>query len=585
MKITTLRKLKYLSLWKIAYIFCSFILAYVACWRLLWSWPQVNYLSNLFWITDIDNLLRHQYHQVGIADFSNGQTWNGYRWFQYVNAALWGLNPQIEIVLYFSITFAMSLIIGLRVLSENLDSVYKKLLVFSIPILLQSLVGAGSRGMELLTFFGLLSALVLYRIIESSVNDSVFFISVVFIPPFLFFISSGGYTLAVVTSCLVAFVVNRRQSTNDSDVQVRLRTTLLILLGNFLLYWLVLVMSPSTGANIFSVFIRNTQQNPFFPLGYILSSLSGGLISIQTFERFTTMQSLVLTLLIGIAVAFFTILTLYFGSRVNTSQSIGLILTSLYGLMTAVTMMPFRPLNMQWLLNTWYSLHFKMGLAGSIGLLIVTISKVNLLKKPFLGAMTVFIPLMVAIVVIANINQFRREIHERQYFISMVRDTLFPSGLMENEAGLTSLQLSLPESIKAVEIQRSHKLGVFNDRDKSLKLVGALGKPFVLAGSVFPDGWVGKNFSIYVLDQECLSIDISLVTDSHLQKNTVEVDLNNDNTQEIEIGTSPAVTRFSLKGENPVLNFSFRETFTPSEVSESQDGRVLAAVVGVTCIP
>lgn len=573
------------SVWKIAYIVFSALLASLACYRLLWSWPQVNYLSNLFWITDIDHLLRHEYREVGIAGFSNGQTWNGYRWFQYVNAILFGLNPQIEIILYFFITFAMSLLIGLRVFSEDIDSAYKKLLVFSIPIILQSLVGAGSRGMELFTFFGLLLTLVLFKTIESDVSNTVFIFSAVLIPPFLFFVSSGGYTLAVIASCLVVFVLNRNKSRLEFRVRTRLRIVLSILFGNLFLYWLVLTLSPSTGTQVISVLVRNTRRNLLFPIGYVVSSLSGGLISNQTFEGFTVTSSLILTLLIGILVAIFTILVVYIENRAHALQSIGLILVSLYGLMSVITMMPFRPLSMQWLLNTWYLLHFKVGLAGSIGLLIVTISKVKLRKKLCLAALTMLIPVMVTIVVYANINQLRREIHERQYFISMVRDTLFPIGLKENESGVTSLQLSLPESLKAIEIQREHSLGVFNDLDNSLQLVGAFGEPFFLAGSVFTDGWVGQNFSIYVFDKKCKVLNVHLHTAELLKTNTAIVRFNDGRMQKVEIGIDADLTRFFLSGESPVLDFTFQKVYTPSEVSESLDGRTLAAVIGTSCSP
>ena len=518
-------------------------------------------------------------------DFSGGQAMNGYRWFQYVNSIIFNLNTSVELVVYFTITWVLSLLIGLQVMASlpKHSEPYKYLLVFAIPVVLNSLVGSGSRGMELGTYGGLLIMIGIFKSISSGLRSKYFLVIVVTGPPVLFLVFMGGYTNGFTGALLIVYLADRIRPKLESLVMTRVKMLLVSSVTSMLIFSWLVAQSDSNGTQFTHELFTQVRRNVLFPLGYVFAGQAGGLISIQTLEKMSTPASILTTFAIAAVVTTLLVSAIILAYRWEWCRSISLTLTSIYGITAAVSLLPFRAFNVQTLISTWYVLHFKIALAGTIGLFIVAISKRKLKMKSWPTVFALLIPMFVLISVMANIRQWQREPFERKYMTAIVQDSLFTSGLKENASGLTSLQISLAASLQAIEIQREHQLGVFRDIDKSLKLVGAYGKPFFLTGDVYGDGWVGEKFSVYVLDSKCKSLTVQLVTDVMLKTTRASISSNFGESKTVEVGTEQRSLQFPISGTLPELNFEFSKTFVPSKMSESQDGRTLASVVSVSC--
>jgi hypothetical protein len=157
----------------------SFLTAIVSSWRMIWSWPNALWLGDFWIIDDVNNLMLNRFSNVTWFEFATRQ-WsiNSWRWFTYINVKFFHWNMDYEIFAYYLIVLIMTVAVVKRYQPQI--SGKKKLLFFLIPGVLLNFVGAGARGMELGTFFGILIfILLILQIFRNSTRLTIYQVYIV----------------------------------------------------------------------------------------------------------------------------------------------------------------------------------------------------------------------------------------------------------------------------------------------------------------------------------------------------------------------------------------------------------------------
>lgn len=574
-------------IWIAGYVTFTTVICVLAGLRLWWSWPDASWLSNFWFIDDVDRLLNGDLGNV--TWFAVGDQWamNGYRWFEYISASFFGFDARLENVSYYLIVIAMSLLVGLRILNRlpREHGAWPRATVFLIPVVLASMSGAGSRGMELGTFTGVLLLVALFLLLDSSVGNRTFLFIVVPAVPIIVFVFVGGYVSGPTMALAAVWILQFWRPT----LTPALRRRLTILTASFV-FWTVVyvlllrVLSPNTGTGEVSSFLTAISRDPLIPVKYLFWGPAGGLFTSQTVEALEG-SGVWIAAGVSTVVILFTVLSVVMAYRRAWSEATVPLLMVIYPWGIALTLLATRSSDILSLLNTWYSLHFKVALAGMIWLAILGLRGRSLHLSPTRIVAFVLLTCVAITVVVANVVQFNRQPNERTYFLNIAKQSLFPSELSEDAAGRTALQVSLEESLDAVEILRRHDLGVFRNPMSTLMKVYGYEPQFVTLGSLFDDGWAGPGFSVLVLDPSCNTLEIELVNPLPTTREiafTARTSFGED--VDGVVSSSPTMLRFSPAGDTPTVAFQFSNTFTPAELSIGTDTRELSAQVKVQCV-
>ncbi|MHB1172816.1 MAG: hypothetical protein ACYCZY_10070 [Lacisediminihabitans sp.] len=573
--------------WIAGYVIFTTAICLAAGLRLWWSWPDAAWLSNFWFIGDVDRLLNGDLSHV--TWFSVGDQWalNGYRWFEYINASFFGFDARIENVCYYLIILALALLVGLRILNRlsRDHGIWPRLTVFLIPLVLASMSGAGSRGMELGTFTAVVFVVALFLLLDSPIGNRAFLVIVVTAVPIGIFVFVGGYVSGPTLALAAVWILQFWRPT----LTPALRRRLTILTANFVawtvVYFLLLrLLSPNTGTSEVSNFLTTVSRDPLIPFKYLFWGPAAGLFTSQTVDALDG-PGVWITAGVSVLVILLTGFSVFMAYRRAWSEATVPLLMVLYPWGIAVTLLATRSSDVLSLLSTWYSLHFKVALVGTIWLAILGLRSSSLRSRPTRIVITVLLAGVTTSLIIANVAQFNRQPFERAYFLNIAKQQLMPSELTENAAGLTALQVPLKESLEAVEILRRHHLGVYRNPMTTWAKIYGYEPKFVTLGSLYSDGWAGRNFSVVVLNPSCRTLDVQLVNPL---PTTVEIAFTARTSfgESVDGVVSPTPTslQFSPAGETPTLEFQFSSTLTPSELGTGADIRELSAHVKLDCV-
>jgi hypothetical protein len=421
--------------------------------RQLWAFPDATWQTTLYYLADIDMILTGRAEQAIWFELGNGHAMSGYRIFTYLNAALFGLDSSLELIVYWALVLFISIVFALIVVrnSPNLALGFTGSTV--IIIVMNSLAGAGARGMEIGTYTGTFLILCLALLVTTKISTRSFFLVSMIAVPVTQFFFLGGYMAGWVFSFTIVTIIGLLQ--NAKKVLREPDYTKLLTLGAMSLFWMAVfyLLIPKTHStrSLFDVW----GDDILFPLKFIVFGFTNAVFTSQSFEFLAASDSYPIYLIVGIFLFLFC-LAAVLGSltRTDSAAIIGRLLI-FYGLGTSILILLTRAYGDGWLLSSWYSFHFKLALCGAI-ILFVT-SRVTSLK-------IASIPLLVLIAALSITSSklaFDRNPHERSYFQNIQRATYFPDTIVDRGDGNTQLIASVEESLAAIKILKKHQLGVY----------------------------------------------------------------------------------------------------------------------------
>ena len=594
--------------WRLSYFAFAIATSVFSLHRMLWAWPDAAWQTTLSDIAAVDRVLNN-----GLG----GQLWigvggehalTGYRWFQYVNAEVFGLNAQVELYAYFSLTLTLALVIGARIF-RDLDrggaAWPPRLLAFAIPAILSSLVGAGSRGMEIGQFTGITLFVVLTLLIETRISTRTFVVVTLCTVPAAAVLVLGSYTGAPAIALTLVSLLQIFRPTMERGV----RAKLFVLSGTFLASiaaWVVLmvVLPPAELNGRFGQFFQQVSHDPAFVIKYLLGGAAGSVISAQTLE--VSGHGSHYAYFVGVFVVLFVAICVLLAYRHAWAGSTVPLLLVLMPVCLAGILMVGRGTSALWMLSPWYGFPLRLFVVGGIWLLVRALARVGVrwrlhLSRTLLvvGAAGASLIVVLAVSVTANVDQWRREPSERAYFQRVQLALLFPQQLSVNDSGLTQLILPLDQSRRAIELLRKDHLSVYRDPQAVLAAMGhkkpydaaAAAKPVLSVNGMLDDTWAGQSVEISVLTQQCDTLHVNVtpfpavvhVPAAAGVDSTLTLVPSFGTTQEISLGAS--VTRIQLhpSGQSPEVVLSFSRTWNPAALGLGADKRDLSALVEAAC--
>ena len=602
------RRMRAPLVWRGSYAAFALAATVFSLSRMRWAWPDAAWQTTLSDIVSVDRVLNHG--PAGSMSITVGgeHALTGYRWFQYINAELFGLNSQVELVAYFALTLTLALAIGARIFRDldRTDSGWPaRVVVFAIPAVLSSLVGAGSRGMEIGQFSGMALFVVLALLIDSRMSTRAFLVVILCTVPLATVLVLGSYVAAPAMALALVCLVQLGRPT----VERQARAKLWALTGTFLVStvaWLLLLtlLPPSELNNRFGEFLKQTSHDSLFIPKYFLGGAAGSVMSSQTLEA--TGQARRFAYGVGALVVLLAVACLVLAYRRAWSGSTVPLLLILMPVGLAGTLLVGRSGDALWLLSPWYGFHLRLFLVGAIWLLVRALAVVGVpgwfrLSRALVAqsAALVLLVAVLGVAVFANVIQWRREPAERAYFQNVQRALLFPQELAIGGNGYTQLILPLEASHRAVDLLRKDHLSVYRDPQAVLAAMGDPGE-YDEAAAADPDfamqgmldrQWAGRLVSIDILHPTCtaLMIDVTsypgvvhaATTNGEVSILSVKTTFGDDQT--IVLGDTQAKLELHPTGDAPEVTLAFTRTWNPAALGLGADERDLAALVDVTC--
>ena len=548
--------------------------------RMKWSYPDITWLSSYWIINDIDNLMSHNFRNVIWFEWASSEwSLNGWRWFEYLNAYFFEWNMALELFFYVVIILGIIFLVGQSIFNEPLKfSKTLTSLMFLMIFTLLSFSGAGARGMELGTYFGIFFTFLLFKIAFSEKKYKI--VSGV-LPPVVIFVFFGGYALSL-TAVLVLmnFVVLRRLSNSKSFPNLRIATlSCVVSLGLFLSMFL---SKKSQGPSVIKIFFEYIQLDYLYPFKFLFYSPLGGLITSQNIETLTPKEVSILVNGFGffLSILFlFCIFYSYFFLRIEMLVPLALLL---YSIGTSITIMVTRPSGDLGMLSPWYSLHLKLGIVGCLWLLIVfkSNSHLTLFGLNMFRSGTVFF--LVIILLFANYTQWKRQPYERMYYQGIQKATLFPETMTTDINGLTALAIGLEESKRAIDVLKKHKIGIYRDPVQSKRQLFS-NASYLPLGDAFADGWVGPNPRFIFQENTCKLIKFQFVNPPKIFQNQVNLILDGVPKETFEISDTPYSLEIKDAINVSLVEFKFSKSLIPAENGLGPDSRMLSARADVKC--
>ncbi len=575
--------------WFWAYVAFTAALCLLGGIRLWWSWPDAPYQSNFWFLSDLQKLLDGNGASATWFSFGNSFALNGYRWFEYINALLFGFDSRLENICYYLIIFIIATAIGVRALGRlpQHGRVSAKVAVFLIPIVLASMAGSGSRGMELGTFTGAMVVVFLFLLIDSRLPNRIFTVVAWVAVPLDIFIWLGGYAAGPTLALVAVWLLQFWRPTLPSGFRRRLT----LLTGNFVAWTIIffalipllkiskpLLNQPGGG-------LGALEKNPLFPFEFLFWGPAASLISSETVQGIGS-SGLVIAAVVSIGIVAFTCLIVIAAYKRAWSQTTIPLLLILYPWGIAIGLIFTRNSGVENLLDTWYSLHFKVSLVGLIWLSILAVGNSTEKWRRHAIPVATFLVCMAITVAFANVQKYERQPFERVYFLSIAEQELYPSQLVKNvpKNGVTSMQLSPAISLRAVEFLKKYHLSIYREPLQTLVKIFGAAPDYVTFGQLYGDGWAGRNFTVDVFPTECDTLSIKL-TDPIPQHPNVPftVDTNFGTKASGTVDETGKTLVFRPTGSAPTLTFKFGSTFEPSKLGIGQDTRSLSAVAALSC--
>jgi hypothetical protein len=587
--------------WAVVYVSFSALLALAWVIRSMWARPDVQWQSQLLFVDDIERVLTDG---VTLGSFWVGvggdHALTGYRWFQYLNAALFGLSQHVETVAYGALVLVLSVALGLsmiRQIERAGAGALPRLLVFLVPVILCSLAAAGSGGMEIGQFTGMTVIVLLALAIPSSMKLGLYSWLAYVLGPVLTLLVLGSYAVPVALALVVLLAVQLARPRLSAEVATKLRHLTFSLAGSAV-FWVALMLS--SGANSSSSGTTGLSQQIggdwLFPVRYMLGGLASNVTNSSTLEFITVGNSFVY-FAAGL-VLLLIVLSGVLAMRVAAASD--LLVPSflvLFGFALGLTLMAGRNAGAFWLLSPWYGFLFRLQLVGALWLLILGLTGVGQGARvpPWArivayggcaalgGAMSVYL--------ISNLAQWTRQPAERAYFQSLQNATLFPQELVVVGAGLTQLQIPLDASRHAVDVLARNQLSVYRDPKGLVRKSTAFEENRgVATNGLLEDGWASQIVRGVVMDPACDRVRLRInpvqraVPKLSGRKSSVRLDSSFTQGETIALGDRLVVRTLYPKGDFPTFSLRFARTFNLKALGLLADQRDLSARVTVGCL-
>jgi hypothetical protein len=551
---------------------------------MFWTWPDAPWQTNLWFIDDVNHFLNGEYNDVTWIKFGERWAMNGYRWFQLLNAQIFHFDTRIENLAYFVCAYVLCLSIGLSALGPKLAGTNgpARWIIFLIPPVIISLSGAGSRGMELGTFAGLVLIVLVFLFISSPRRKYFFEIVTCALLLVAAFVFLGGYIAGAALSLIVVLFVSSKKQRLSSRIRYQLFfaaiTTCLISVGHAIM---TLISGNLDPEDLTGTTSENLLQDPLFPIKYFFWGATNSIMSTNTKDILGEVTwMLVIT---GIVVSCTTVFALAGKVVFDPKFSAAPYLLIFYGAGTALMLLVFRHSSSEYLLSPWYSLHFKVALSGVLWLLALRVTDTSKRGRIYGYGAPLAGTLILILVLVANYFQIARGNSERAYFQNIGFVALIPTSLEVAEGKLnTQLELPLADSLNAIEVLRKHKLSVYNDPVGFLRDLWGYEPVAVTQPGLPIDGWAGPRLNIRPISAICNEIEVTVLKNDALPNQVVEIRDDEDTSQIFEVKKDFTFS-FAARNENQSLHLSFRQTWVPSETSNSTDSRELANRIVIAC--
>jgi hypothetical protein len=551
--------------------------------RLAYAFPNTILLTQLSNIDEVASAIDGHWSRISLLQFGTGHSTNGYRFIQIINGKLFGLNSHIELVLYYLVVFLLGVILvewwRNKAASINRNPWPVSILVLA---LLASLVSAGSGGMEIGTFIGLLFQVGIFSFATRDNPSKSTFINILIISILQFlcvFYWLGAYAIPVIFSWFAVFIALRFSKSKLIGTQVNLLTGTVSTLVAVVL-WTIGVLSTSSPNSFAASLPDRIRESPSYPFRYMVRALPAGIISDKTLEGFSATQIHLLVyglfgfLLIPLALA------LVASIKNRDIPLLPLFLVS-HGLILALILMINRPFGINWLLSTWYGLQFKLLVCGIILMWACKPGQDDSQSKSARRIVSIFsLSCLVLILLFANNRQWNRQPSERKYFQAIQEATINPNLLIQNESGLTQILLSYDESLRVIKILDQYDLGVFSGKARMTKIDPNL---ISLSGDAWDDGWIGSKVTLRV-GSSCEQITLKFSTTAN--NPLVTVHLMGEIKQQIVVhdkgAIEVAVPSDSLRDDR-TIDLVADQLWSPKEQGLNSDQRLLSVVMSAIC--
>lgn len=572
---------------KIAFLLTSsFLVALLVGIRMWWAMPDVQMLSSLIPIEDVNHLLNHEFSKVTWFDIGSGHVFNFYRYFQYLNALLFSYDSRMEIVAvlvgYVIVALSILVILKEQVFRINLATQY--LIFLLVPIFVLSFLGMGSRGMELGTYCGLSISLGIWALATVKSVSVTLWRCLLVLQSAIIFTALGAYglglTLSSTTASLILVCSQRKRRSCPNQLKSE------IFSDRFLQYSIVLGVSSALYVAAVRVFSApsteiSSVQDLYSVTGlvkYVIYGNAGAFVNTSVLERWGPDGLQPSPLLIGLVVtALYAAMTLVLLRR-RDRTSIYLVTLLWYSSFVSLSVYPFRPYGDQWMLNVWYGFHHKISFASLvIGVLCITPKEK--LRSVLVISQASFIVMSIVLIFQANRITWERHPAERNYYLAKQFVVLHPEELAVDGNGLTQILVDIPTSLKAIEIQKKHSLSVYSGAPLTSYA------PTVQVSGVEQDGWLLQTLVAkpYLLGKCELVINItSLIGTGEEEPQILRIsDKDNKVSEEIILNTNSLPLRISreIVGETKAV---FSRAAKPIEIGG--DLRPLAARGFAQCI-
>lgn len=569
--------------WFYSILIANAILIPILGLRLWWAHPDVQILSSLAFIEDIDALLSGRLSDVTWFHIGSGHVFNFYRYFHYINALTFGYDSRLEVIFVLALGFSSATIaisILLRKFLQRSEILVQVVAILVACAVWYSFAGMGSRGMEFGTYIGVGMSLAVWALGDLSKIGHKVWVSLLAMQTLIVFLALGAYSLGLAAAAsMSAFIELRQSRRTDTEPESRNRVWItrhsqyaLVMIGSSISYVAAVKIfsTASSGLSFGSYSLIDIGK-------FVVNGNSGAFLTPQVLERWGNGWLLPSPFVLGsIVTGLYIVITLVLVRFKHTSTPIALGLVW-YSTFVSLSVYPFRPYGDQWMLNPWYSFHHKLSLGAAV---IVAVCLTAPYRWRILHQTSrLVIPLLVTAVALqSNVIMWERHPHERAWFLGKQSAALNPELLALDASGLTQLLVDMPTSIRAVEVQRKHGLSVF--RDDELESIVDM----VLVAGVEPDGWLLSTLTFFAdpVDPCTLVVDITAlagVSDGGFATVLV-VDSQQNLLRSYEIDGDDLPTRITMEIVGRV-EVKFSNTIKPEEAGP--DLRPLAARGQAVC--
>jgi hypothetical protein len=588
--------------WLLGYLAFTVALAAVVLARLLWSAPNAMVLSQFWAIEDIDRVQTEGLSLSSLwVNLGNEHALTGYRWFQYLSAALFGLNTQVEFFVYVGLALVLSIAVGVRVLSvarREGRSIPLRLVVFAVPLVAFTMVGAGSHGMELGQYAGITGLVLLVLGIESQWSPQRYALVAYLGAPLLTFLLLGGYAIPVALSLVLVTALQWVKPTLTRERRASLLALTYAFVGSAVVWLALMVSSGATGRNDaggLDALTSAISADVLYPVKYLVGGFAASVINAYTLEGVPLGGTF--AYLVGLLVIAFIVVCVVAAYRRAWKYATAPLILILFGPALGLSLMASRD-GALWLLGPWYGYLFRLPLIGAIWLAALALTAPRRAATARTSAndawpvaVVALLAAVLTVVGIANLAQWIRQPNERAFYQSVQNATLFPQELAVGPGGLTQLVLTMDETRRGIEVLKKHRLGLYRDPQGVIAASSSFTKRDGLATSgLSPDGWAGPRVRVVVTKSSCKRVAVQVLPLQYLSPrfagrvSMLTVSPSFAPARRTKLGDRPVQFTLKPEGEFPTFDLDFSHTWNLQRLGISADGRDLSARVALRCV-